>query len=94
MEHHMSTAEATVGPDGRVTIPKSVRDQLHIRPGTKVAFVRTRDGDWTVRLKDASGRVLGIVEERRTRRRFAEFLGHAGPGPTTDEIMALTRGDE
>ncbi|OWJ64739.1 hypothetical protein BWR60_23310 [Inquilinus limosus] len=91
---HMSTAEATVGPGGRVTIPKSVRDQLHIRPGTKMEFVRTRDGNWTVRLKDARGRVIGVVEERRPRRRFAEFLGHAGPGPTTDEIMALTRGDE
>ncbi len=53
-----------------------------------------RDGNWTVRLKDASGRVIEVVEERRPRRRFAEFLGHAGPGPTTDEIMALTRGDE
>lgn len=26
--------------------------------------------------------------------RFARFLGHAGPGLTTDEIMAMTRGEE
>jgi len=26
--------------------------------------------------------------------RFAALRGRAGPGPTTDEIMALTRGED
>jgi antitoxin PrlF len=90
----MTTAEATVGPGGRVTIPKSVRDQLHIRPGTKIEFLRSRDGRWTVRLTDADGQVIRLIDERQPTRRFAEFRGHAGPGLTTDEVMTLTRGDE
>jgi antitoxin PrlF len=90
----MSTVEARVGPGGRVTIPKSVRDQLRIRPGTKMEFRQASDGRWTVLLTDTNGQVIQLTEERQPKRRLAELLGHAGPGPTTDEIMALTRGDE
>ena len=55
-------------------------------------FLQAPDGRWTVRLADADDQVIRLVDERQPKRRLAEFLGHAGPGPTTDEVMALTRG--
>jgi len=75
---------ATVTSKGQVTIPKSVRDFLGIGPGSKVEFRRAADGS------------VVVVPLGRTRpeRRFAHLRGHAGAGLTTDEIMALTRGED
>ena len=70
---------------GQVTIPKQVRDRLNIKPGNTVDFELAADG-----------RVV-LVKRGRARpakSRFARARGAAGPGMTTDEIMALTRGDD
>jgi AbrB family looped-hinge helix DNA binding protein len=74
---------STVTVKGQVTIPKAVRDHLGIKPGSKVEFRRAEDGSVVVELHRGPA----------TPNRFAKFLGHAGPGPSTDEIMALTRGE-
>lgn len=75
---------ATVTSKGQVTIPKAVRDFLGIRPGSKVEFRRIEDGSV----------VVVPLETARPQSRFAQLRGHAGSGMTTDEIMALTRGDD
>lgn len=74
---------ATVTSKGQVTIPKPVRDLLGIEPGTKVDFQRNDNGE--IVLVRAGGQSLS---------RFAKLLGHAGPGLRTDEIMAMTRGED
>ncbi|KAA1179535.1 AbrB/MazE/SpoVT family DNA-binding domain-containing protein [Rhizobium tropici] len=74
----------TVTAKGQVTIPKAVRDMLGIRPGSQVDFRRMPDGSIVVVPLDAQEQVS----------RFSKFRGHAGRGMTTDEIMALTRGDD
>lgn len=68
---------------GQVTIPKDVLDQLGIGPGSKVDFRRHADG--TIEL-------VGDAE-KKIPSRFWDLLGHAGPGPSTDEIMDMTRGE-
>ncbi len=73
----------TVTSKGQVTIPKAVRDLLGIQPGSKVDFRRTRDGDV----------ILVAADEKQKPSRFATLRGHAGKGLSTEEIMALTRGD-
>ena len=73
----------TVTSKGQVTIPKLVREHLGIAPGSKVEFRRTVDGRVVIEKVDAP----------RKSGRFAELVGIAGPGLTTDEIMAITRGD-
>ncbi|SCB14162.1 AbrB/MazE/SpoVT family DNA-binding domain-containing protein [Rhizobium lusitanum] len=73
----------TVKAKGQVTIPKAVRDMLGIGSGSQVDFRRTADGNIVVVPVDAGKQVS----------RFAKFRGHAGKGMSTDEIMALTRGD-
>ena len=74
----------TVTSKGQVTIPKPVRDRLGIEPGNAVEFHLADDG--RVILRKATG------EPPRTR--FSKLLGRAGPGLSTDEIMALMRGEE
>jgi antitoxin PrlF len=73
----------TVTSKGQVTIPKPVREHLGIAPGSQVEFRRAADGSI----------VIQKVEGRREPSRFAKLVGIAGPGPSTDEIMAITRGD-
>jgi antitoxin PrlF len=70
---------------GQVTIPKPIRDALGIHPGSKVEFTINRDGDIVLRKADAGHPALS---------RFDRFVGSAGPGMSTDEIMALLRGDD
>jgi antitoxin PrlF len=73
----------TVTSKGQVTIPKPVRDHLGIGPGSQIAFRRVADG--TIVIEKADG--------TRQPSRFAEVVGSAGPGLSTDEIMAMTRGE-
>lgn len=68
---------------GQVTIPKRVRDQLGIRTGTSVEFEMTPDGQ--VILRKTSGALPPS--------RFERMRGTATSGMTTDEIMAMTRGE-
>jgi antitoxin PrlF len=69
---------------GQVTIPKAVRDALDIGPGTRVEFTANRDGEFVLRKSEA-----GAGEHR-----FDRLLGILGPGMSTDEVMALTRGED
>lgn len=69
---------------GQVTIPKPVRDRLGIKPGNAVDFHLAENG--SIVLTKAGG--TPPVS------RFAALRGRAGPGLTTDEIMALTRGED
>lgn len=74
---------ATVTAKGQITIPKAVREALGVKPGSKVEFKRLDDGQ-----------VLIIKQGPKPRGRFDRFVGRATGNLTTDEIMALTRGDE
>jgi antitoxin PrlF len=66
---------------GQVTIPQDVRRRLGIEPGTEVDFTVDDDGVRLVRRSSESGPAL--VAQMRGRR----------VKMSTDEILALTRGD-
>jgi AbrB family looped-hinge helix DNA binding protein len=70
---------------GQVTIPQAIREELGLLPETEVEW-EVRDGVAVVR-KAGTGRGRGwaIVEHLR---------GRATSGMSTDEIMALTRGED
>jgi AbrB family looped-hinge helix DNA binding protein len=75
----------TVTSKGQVTIPKPVRDRLNIKPGSKVDFELAPDG-----------RVVLVKAGKKSampRSRFESFRGSATVKITTEELMALTRGD-
>jgi antitoxin PrlF len=67
---------------GQVTIPLEVRRRLGIEPGSEVEFELDERGARLVRAKRARGSAIA----RRMR-------GRSTVAMTTDEIMALTRGD-
>lgn len=75
----------TVTSKGQVTIPKPVRDHLGIAPGSQVAFRRAADGSIVIEKADTAN---------RPQSRIASLRGNAGRGMSTDEIMALLRGDD
>jgi AbrB family looped-hinge helix DNA binding protein len=68
---------------GQVTIPKAVREALDLKPGSEVRF----------RYNDNRDIVLERADGERPPSKFRRLIGHAGPGPTTDEIMKMWRGD-
>ena len=75
---------AEVTSQGQVTIPRQIRDHLEIVPGDVVAFELAPDGR-VVPVKAGPVRSVG---------RFEALRGRAGQGLSTDEVMALTRGED
>ena len=78
----------TLTRKGQVTIPKPIRDRLGLQAGSRVEFQVGRDGQ--VRVLPAGRR----TSSQPTDSRFAALRGRATVRMTTDEIMALTRGDD
>ncbi len=73
---------ATVTAKGQITIPKAVRDALGVKPGSKVEFKRRDDGS-----------IIIMKQGAKPISRFQKMRGSAGPGPTTEELMALLRAE-
>ena len=70
---------------GQVTIPQNIRERAGLLPGTEVEFVLS--GKKVIIRKAPSG-------HQRGRRLVETLTGRGSVRMTTDEIMALTRGDE
>ena len=70
---------------GQVTIPKRVRELLKIQPGSAVDF-----------LIEPDGRVIlqKVGRQAKVRSRFTALRGRATVRMRTEEIMALTRGED
>jgi AbrB family looped-hinge helix DNA binding protein len=77
----------TLTSKGQVTIPQEIRTQLSLLPGTRVVFDVVGD---TVCIRRAGEQARGdaLVAHMRAVGRRA-----AGPRLSTDEILALTRGE-
>jgi AbrB family looped-hinge helix DNA binding protein len=69
---------------GQVTIPADIRQKAGLLPNTEVEFVMER-GKVVVRKTAGSG--------RRARRLLDALQGKGSVRMTTDQIMALTRGE-
>jgi AbrB family looped-hinge helix DNA binding protein len=68
---------------GQVTIPKPLRDQLGLKPESSVEFELAGDG-----------RVSLVASRPPPKSKFARLRASARSRMTTDEIMALTRGED
>jgi antitoxin PrlF len=69
---------------GQVTVPKSVRDYLGLKPGAAVTFERLASGE--VVLRPAKRPVNPRLSA------FGRLRGRATVRMKTEEILALTRG--
>jgi AbrB family looped-hinge helix DNA binding protein len=72
---------------GQVTIPVAIREKAGLLPGTEVDFELVDDTVRIVRANAPKGETRGQEIVRRLR-------GSATVKMSTDEIMALTRGED
>lgn len=70
---------------GQVTIPVEIRVELGILPDTEVEFEVAGDAVLIRKAKTAGRRGKSLIRHMR---------GRGSVAMTTDEILALTRGDE
>lgn len=69
---------------GQITIPQQVRRQLGLQPGDEVDIV----------VQDGVARIVPAGEPRTRGQRVVEaLLGKGDVDLSTDEIMAMTRGE-
>jgi len=71
--------KAKVAERGQVTIPKTLRDSLGIRPGTVLEF------------SEEKGRLIAVKEEILDA--VDQFYGKLGLGRRTNDILKDLRGD-
>jgi AbrB family looped-hinge helix DNA binding protein len=76
----------TMTSKGQVTVPKSLRDRLGLKPGAAVEFALGPTGEVVVRAA-RPGRA-----RRRGSGRFGKLRGTLETGMTTEELMQLLRG--
>ena len=72
---------------GQVTIPRDVREAAGLLPHTEVEFIVEADGVRIVKVQQARRPTRGAIAVDRLRRSAAHVT------MSTDEIMALTRGE-
>ncbi|MFZ1827877.1 MAG: AbrB/MazE/SpoVT family DNA-binding domain-containing protein [Candidatus Competibacteraceae bacterium] len=77
----------TLTSKGQVTIPKFIRELLGLQAGSAVDFQVTEEGQVLVVPADCNRFIKPAVS------RFSTLRGIATVKMTTDEIMALTRGE-
>jgi AbrB family looped-hinge helix DNA binding protein len=58
--------ESTLTIKGQATIPKAIRDHLHVRPGDQIKFFVHPDGHVVILPKLPASSVKGIVRSRRS----------------------------
>jgi len=71
---------------GQVTIPQELRERAGLLPNTEVEFVFEKDGVRIVKARQPRRPTRGALAVEALRRA-------GGVSMSTDEIMALTRGD-
>ena len=69
---------------GQVTIPQEIREKLGITPAVEVDFIEEKERVYLVKRKGQPKKTY----------KFRKLRGIADVKMTTDEIMALTRGDK
>ncbi len=69
---------------GQVTIPQEIREKLAITPAVEIDFIEEKNRVYLVKRKG---------KPKKTHK-FSRLRGIANVKMTTDEIMALTRGNK
>jgi antitoxin PrlF len=57
--------ESALSVKGQATIPKAIRDHLHLEPGDRIKFFLHPDGSVVILPKIPTSKLKGIVKARR-----------------------------
>jgi AbrB family looped-hinge helix DNA binding protein len=77
-----------ISSKGQITIPQNIREKAGLLPHTEVEFVAKEDGVKIVKARTPRRADRGAIVLERLRKSAKHVT------MTTDEVMALTRGDE
>ncbi|VVN38876.1 hypothetical protein PS862_02467 [Pseudomonas fluorescens] len=80
----------TMTSKGQVTIPKPIRDALHLLPGSAIEFSVNAQGEVVLHGRKAKDDTSKAV----TPDRFEAVRGKADIKWRTDDLMALLRGED
>lgn len=69
----------------QVTVPKAIRQHLHVQPGQEIDYEPLPDG---------SVRMFAVPQKVAEDNPFRKWRGTGVSGMTTEEIMRETRGDD
>jgi AbrB family looped-hinge helix DNA binding protein len=72
-----SRMESAITSKGQATIPKSIREHLHLKPGDRVKFFIHPDGSVVLLPKLPASALRGIVKPRRRRTVTVEEMSEA-----------------
>jgi AbrB family looped-hinge helix DNA binding protein len=78
----------TMTSKGQVTIPKPIRDALHLMPGSAIEFSVNAQGEVVLHSHKAKASKATIPD------RFEAARGKADIKWRTDDLMALLRGED
>ncbi len=78
----------TMTSKGQVTIPKPIRDALHLMPGSAVEFSVNAQGEVVLH----SGKARAV--QKKVHDRFEAVRGKADIKWRTDDLMLLLRGED
>jgi antitoxin PrlF len=84
--------QAFLRGEGWVSIPMPLRERLGLRPGDVIDFDLETGGRIVLRKIQSAHPELEQASEGEPDR-FDLATGSAGPGPSTEEMMKLLRGD-
>ena len=79
----------TLTSKGQVTVPKRIRDEMQLLPGSPVEFSVNAAGEVVLHRAKAAGRARAP-----TRDRFEAVRGRADVRWRTDDLMKLLRADD
>jgi len=79
----------TLTSKGQLTIPKRIRDQLHLLPGAEVEFAVNAQGAVVIQRHRPVR-----AARRQTKDRFDAVRGRADIQWKTDDLMKLMRADD
>jgi antitoxin PrlF len=57
--------ESALSVKGQATIPKAIRDRLHLEPGDRIKFFVHPDGSVVILPKTPTSKLKGVVTARR-----------------------------
>jgi AbrB family looped-hinge helix DNA binding protein len=73
---------------GQITIPLAMRERFNLRPGTEVEFIAGKE-TLEIKSRDTSDTSRNAFDLW-----LSKAAGSARPGTSTDELMAITRGED
>jgi len=83
--------ESALSAKGQTTIPKAIREHLHLEPGDRVKFFKHPDGTVVILPKMPTSRLKGILSSRRRRPASISEMDEAIVAGATERSRAARR---